>query len=120
MLGCAAGLAGIGARELWPDTVFVFLVNASGALIVFVYMAISISQVVLRRKREAAGAPEPALKMWLFPWASYLAIAGMVAVLVAMGSTAAHQDELKASVISVAVALAAYFIFRHGRAAKAK
>ena len=120
MLGCVAGLAGIGARELWPDTVFVFLVNASGALIVFVYMAISISQVRLRRQREAAGAPEPALKMWLFPWASYVAIAGMVAVLVAMGSTAAHQDELKASVISVAVALAAYFIFRHGRAAKAK
>ena len=120
MLGCAAGLAGIGARELWPDTVFVFLVNASGALIVFVYMAISISQVLLRRKREAAGAPEPALKMWLFPWASYLAIAGMAAVLVAMGTTEAHQAELKASVISVAVALVAYFAFRHGRMAQPK
>ena len=120
MLGCAAGLAGIGARELWPDTVFVFLVNASGALIVFVYMAISISQVVLRRKREAAGAPEPALKMWLFPWASYLAIAGMVAVLIAMGTAKAHQDELKASVISVAVALLAYFVFRHRQSAQPK
>ncbi len=119
MLGCVAGLLGTAAQALSPDKVFAFLVNASGALIVFVYLAISISQVRLRQAREASGAPAPALKMWFFPWASYLAIAAMVGVLIAMATIESHRNELSTSVISVAVALLAYFLFRHGRSAPA-
>ena len=115
LLGCAAGLAGIAARELSPDTVFAFLVNASGALIVFVYMAICVSQVRLRRAREAAGVAPPPLTMWLFPWASYLAIATLMAVLVAMAWIPAHRSELWVSVLSVAVALLAFAVLRRGR-----
>jgi len=113
LLGGLAGVAGIIAAIASPGTVFAFLVNASGALIVFVYMAIAASQVRLRRAGIRAGAPAPALAMWLFPWASYVAIAAMAAVIVAMGMTPAHQDELKASVLSVVVALAAYLVLRH-------
>jgi hypothetical protein len=103
---------------IWsPGTVFKFLVNASGALIVFVYMAIAASQVSLRRARERAGGPAPALLMWLFPWASYLAIAAMGAVLVAMALTPAHREELYASALSVVVALLAFVVFRRGKAA---
>jgi len=112
MLGCVAGVLGIIAQQQSPDHVFAFLVNASGALIVFVYMAICVSQVRLRRAREAAGQPAPALSMWLFPWASYLAIAVLAGVLVAMGSAPEHREELTASLVSVAVALAAYLVRR--------
>ena len=119
MLGCVAGLAGILARELSPDTVFAFLVNASGALIVFVYMAIAVSQIRLRRAREAAGVLPSPLTMWFFPWASYLAIGAMIAVLIAMAYYPAHRSELLTSVLSVAVALIAYFALRHGRSARA-
>jgi L-asparagine transporter-like permease len=55
--------------------------------------------------------------MWLFPWASYLAVGAMVAVLVAMAVTPAHASELWVSVLSVAVALGAYYVLRHGKPA---
>jgi GABA permease len=71
--------------------------------------------VRLRRKRERAGAPPPALTMWLFPWASYAAIAGMAAVLVAMYFTPSLIEELQVSLISLLVAIIAYLILRARR-----
>jgi GABA permease len=39
------------AAYVSPDTVFLFLLNSSGAIILFVYLLIAISQIVLRRRR---------------------------------------------------------------------
>src|SRR5207253_1358208 len=86
-MGSLAGVLGILAAITSPQTVFAFLVNASGALSVFVYIIIAAAHIRLRREREARGDPEPALTMWLFPWASWAAILGMVAVLAAMALT---------------------------------
>jgi GABA permease len=96
--------------------VFAFLVNASGAIIAVIYLAIAVSQVRTRRARERAGEPPPTLPMWLFPWLSYLAIAGMLLVLIAMALTPAHRAEFWTSTISIVVALLAYVVFRRGRA----
>jgi L-asparagine transporter-like permease len=54
--------------------------------------------------------------MWAFPWLSYLAIAGMLLVLVAMALTPAHRAEFWTSTISILIALLAYVVFRRGRA----
>jgi GABA permease len=108
-MGTIAGVLGIVAAITSNQTVFAYLVNASGALIVFVYMIIAFSQIRLRREREATGAPAPALTMWLFPWASYAAIAGMAAVLVAMACTPGDMaQELWSSVVALALAVAAF------------
>jgi gamma-aminobutyrate permease len=115
LLGSAAGFAGVLAAIFSPGVVFAFLVNASGAVIVFVYIAIAVSQVRLRTRNARAGGPPPALPMWLFPWLSYFAIAGMVAVLVAMAFTPALASQLWVSALSAVVALAAYAALRHGR-----
>jgi GABA permease len=115
MLGSAVGFAGVVAAILSPSGVFKFLLNTSGALIVFVYIAIAASQVRLRRQNERAGGPPPALPIWLFPWLSYLAIAAMVAVLIAMAISPGHEQEFWASVLSVAAALLAYAVLRRGR-----
>ena len=61
--------------------VFAFLINASGALIVFVYLVTACAQIRLRRQR---GATRPRIPMWGYPWTSYLAIVSMLAVLLAM------------------------------------
>jgi Tol biopolymer transport system component len=58
------------------------------------------------------------LPMWLFPWLSYLAIAAMVTVLVAMAITPARAVEFWTSAGTVAVALAAYVILRKSRSGK--
>jgi len=115
LLGCAVGIAGLIARELWEKTVFAFLQNTTGAVIVFVYAVTCICQIRLRRQREAAGTPAPSLTMWLFPWLSYLTIAVLGAVLVAMVMSEEHRAEFWASLLSVGTALVAYFLFRHGR-----
>jgi GABA permease len=78
-------------------------------------MMICLSQVRLRKARERAGAPPAALPMWLFPWLSYLAIAAMVAVLIAMAVTPGQQSELWASVVSIALTLIAFGLLRFGR-----
>jgi GABA permease len=115
LLASVAGFAGVIAAILSPGLVFEWLVKASGALIVFIYMMICLSQVRLRKARERAAAPPAALPMWLFPWLSYLAIAAMVAVLIAMAVTPGQQSELWASVVSIALTLIAYGLLRYGR-----
>jgi AAT family amino acid transporter/GABA permease len=118
--GSIAGVLGILAAIASPQTVFAFLVNASGALMVFVYMIVALAHIRLRRARQARGEPEPALTMWLFPWASYAALAGMAAVLIAMALTPGEfTTELRVSVLSLAVAVVAYFIVDARRVAVA-
>ena len=97
---------------------FGWLVKASGALIVVIYIMICLSQVRLRRARERAGGPAPALPMWLFPWASYFAIAAMIVVLLKMALDPNLASELWASVVSIAVALAAYWFKRRATAGR--
>ncbi len=117
LLASLVGLAGVAAHYFSPSHVFAFLVNASGAIIAVIYLAIGVSQVRTRRARERAGLPPPTLPMWLFPWLSYVAIAGMLTVLIAMALEPAHRAEFWASTISIAVALLAYLVFRAGRGA---
>jgi GABA permease len=107
LIGALAGFLGILAATLAPQRVFDFLVSSSGALIVFVYMAIAGAQIALRRRRQHAGEPAPAVQMWLFPWLSYAAIAAMAAVLIAMAFTPALQQDFKASCITLVVAILA-------------
>src|SRR3712207_8389380 len=67
------GFLSVIAAYVSPDTVFLFLLNSSGAVILFVYLLISVSQLVLRRR-----TPDEQLvvKMWLFPVLTILAAAG--------------------------------------------
>jgi L-asparagine transporter-like permease len=112
LLASVLGFAGVIAAIVSPSGVFRFLVNSSGAIIAVIYLAIAVSQVRTRRAREAAGAPPPVLPMWLFPWLSYLAIAGVIAVLIAMAVSPSHRAEFWTSVISMVVALLAFVVFR--------
>jgi GABA permease len=115
LLASVVGFAGVVTAILSPSVVFAFLVNASGAIIAIIYLMIGVSQVCTRRTRERTGAPPPTLPMWFFPWLSYVAIAGMLTVIIAMAFTPSHRVEFWTSTISIAVVLLAYLIFRYGR-----
>ena len=116
LIGAAAGFLGIVAATQAPQVVFDFLVSSSGAVIVFVYMTICVAQISLRRRRERAGLPKPPVNMWLFPYLSYAAIAGMGAVLTAMAVTPRLQKDFYFSCITLVVAVVAYFIVERLRA----
>jgi len=120
MIGSLAGFLGILAATEAPQQVFDFLVSASGALIVYVYMAIVVAQMVLRNRRQREVGPKPAIQMWLYPWLSLLALAGMAAVLIAMAVTPALQQDFKASCITLVIAVAAYAILRQRRQSKSR
>ena len=86
---------------------FLFLLNSSGAVILFVYLLIAVSQIVLRRRTP----PEKLrVKMWLFPVLSILTAVGIVAVLVQMAFDAAARSQLWLSLLSWVVVLAVYFL----------
>jgi GABA permease len=115
LMGALAGFLGIIAATEAPQVVFDFLVSSSGALVVFIYMAIAVAQITLRKRRERDGEPKPAVTMWLFPWLSYAAIAGMGAVLIAMAFTPGLQQDFNASCITLVLAIVAYLVAKRIR-----
>ncbi|HWJ33739.1 MAG TPA: amino acid permease [Steroidobacteraceae bacterium] len=115
LMGALAGFLGIIAATQAPQVVFDFLVSSSGALVVFIYMAIAVAQITLRKRRERNGDPAPPVTMWLFPWLSYAAIAAMGAVLIAMAFTPGLQQDFNASCITLVVAVAAYLVAKRLR-----
>ena len=103
------GFLSVIAAYVSPDTVFLFLLNSSGAVILFVYLLIAVSQFVLRRR-----TPDDDLKvkMWLFPYLTILAGVGIVAVLLQMFFTDSTQPQLLLSLLSWGVVLVLYVVTR--------
>ena len=100
------------AAAVSPDTVFLFLLNSSGAVILFVYLLIALSQVVLRRRTT----PDKLIvKMWLFPGLSIVVIAAIVAVLIQMGLNPEVRIQLILSLLAWAVLLIIYFATKRFR-----
>lgn len=92
---------------------FSFLLNASGALMLFIYMTIVAAHLVLRTRIP----PEKLhLKTWFYPWSGIIALAAMGAVLVAMAFKESSRNELIASTACLLVFVVGYFVFRRGRA----
>jgi GABA permease len=103
------------AAAVSPDTVFAFLLNSSGAVILFVYLLIAISQIILRRR---TGSEHLTVKMWLFPGLSVVVVVAILAVLVQMGTNEKVRPQLILSLLSWAVVVVLYFVSRRlqGRA----
>ena len=110
LLGTAFGYLGIIASVISPQVVFAFLINASGAVMLFIYAIIAAAQIKSRRRLEQSDPARLQIKMWLFPWASYAAIAGIAGVLVAMALTPTLASQLFMSLIALGVVGVAYII----------
>ena len=103
------GFLSVIAAYVSPDTVFLFLLNSSGAVILFVYLLIAASQFVLRRRTPDADLK---VKMWFFPVLTIAAGVGIVAVLVQMGLKSDTRSQLLLSLLSWAVVIGLYFVTR--------
>ncbi|MFN3006674.1 amino acid permease [Mycolicibacterium wolinskyi] len=75
------GLICVIAAAFFEDTIFAFLLASSGAVILFVYLLIAVSQIVLRYRTPDS---ELKVKMWLFPVLSVLTALAIGAILVQM------------------------------------
>lgn len=107
------GYVALAASALSPQIVFSFLVNASGATMLFIYLMVCFAQIRLRRQIERDAPERLAIRMWLFPWASYAAIGAIVAVLLAMALTPALASQFYSSAaVAVGVAILAWLAGR--------
>ncbi len=98
------------AAAISPDTIFAFLLNSSGAVILFVYLLIAISQIVLRRRTPDS---ELRVKMWLFPVLSILTAGAILAILIQMGlQGGTNREALTLSLLSWAVVIALFLANR--------
>ncbi|GGR05102.1 amino acid permease [Streptomyces netropsis] len=68
----------------WPDSIFHYLLNAVGAVLLFVWGLIAVSQLRLRPRIERDTPERLTLRMWCFPYLTWVALAAMGAVLVLM------------------------------------
>jgi L-asparagine transporter-like permease len=122
LLASAISVACVALDAFFPKELFSFLLNASGALMIFVYIGVTAAQLAMRPRIPAERLQ---IRAWFHPWGGYLTIAAMLAVLVAMGTKAStnpaqalssSQIELLSSTALMAVIVLAYFVFRRGRA----
>src|SRR5918992_1066304 len=112
LAGTSFGYVSVLIYYFFPAQVFTWLINASGAIALFAYLLIAISELVMRRRLEREAPERLQLKMWLYPWLTYLSIFAMAAVLIAMAVIPDQLALLIASVISAVVILVAYLLRR--------
>ncbi|EFG76435.1 putative GABA permease [Mycobacterium parascrofulaceum ATCC BAA-614] len=105
----AVGFGCVVMARVAPDTVFLFLLNSSGAIILFVYWLIALSQIILRRRTPAENL---SVKMWFFPVLSILTLAAITAVLVQMAFDRSARSQLWLSLLSWAVVIGLYLAAR--------
>ncbi|MDW3687739.1 amino acid permease [Cupriavidus sp. CV2] len=91
-----------------PDKVFAFLVNSYGTVAIFVYILIAISQLRLRARLEREAPHRLKVRMWAFPYLTWIAIAGMVGIVVAMAFIPDQRTPLLLGVASLGILVLAY------------
>ncbi|WP_127357871.1 amino acid permease [Actinacidiphila soli] len=75
------GFVAVYFNYAYPDTVFLFLLNSSGAIALFVWLVICFSQLRMRRIIQAEAPEKLIVRMWLFPYLTWATIALIVFVL---------------------------------------
>ncbi|WP_275464673.1 amino acid permease [Streptomyces noursei] len=68
----------------WPTTVFQWLLNMVGAAVLVVWGFIAVAQLRTRRRLEREAPEKLIVKMWAFPYLTWVALAGVAVVLVLM------------------------------------
>ncbi|AOI85227.1 TPA: amino acid permease [Burkholderia cepacia ATCC 25416] len=115
LLGTVFGYVSVVMSYVSPDTVFAFLVNSYGTVALFVYVLIAFSQLRLRKRLDPVAASKLRVKMWAYPYLTWVAIVGMVGILVAMAFIPDQRKPLWLGVASLAVLVVAYGLTRRSR-----
>ncbi|MFJ1784374.1 amino acid permease [Streptomyces anulatus] len=105
----AFGFVSVLLNLLWPDTVFLYMLNSVGAVLLFVWALIAASQLRLRARLEQEAPEALSLRMWCFPYLTWATLAGLFGVLLLMLTDEAARPQVlwsagaTASVLLVAV-----------------
>lgn len=77
-----------------PEGAFSFIMNSAGAVALFVYAFIALTQIALRNRMSEEVKSRLQIRMWLHPWLAFLVIAmvvGVVVIMLALGGDSLWQ-----------------------------
>ncbi|MDH6138171.1 GABA permease [Kitasatospora sp. GP30] len=100
-----------------PNTVFQFLLNSSGAVALFVWLVICFSQLRMRRIIEREAPERLTVRMWLYPYLTWVAIGLIAFVVVYMFTTHDGRVQMILSLVAAAVVLIAAQVVQRRREA---
>ncbi|HWS51710.1 MAG TPA: amino acid permease [Microbacterium sp.] len=89
----AFGFVTVGLNWAFPDVILPALLNVVGSTLLVIWTATAIAQIVLRRRADRAGEEMP-MRMWGFPWLSWLCLVLLVAVIALAMVDAAARTQL--------------------------
>jgi aromatic amino acid permease len=118
LVSVAFGVVAVLLNWLLPSSILAILLNAVGSTLFVVWLLITISQLRLRPRLEEAAARtgEPMrLRMWGYPWLTWVTLAALVALAGLMLSDDAARSQLAATGGLVLVILAIYAVVRAAR-----
>lgn len=101
------GFVAVFFNYLSPDKIFLFLVNSSGAVALFVWLVICFSQLRMRKIIQAEAPEKLVVRMWLYPYLTWATAALIVFVLGYMLTDTEHdgRETVLLSLLVAAVVL---------------
>jgi len=108
LAGTSMGYAAVVANYFFPEQVFIFLINSSGAIQLIYYIILVGAEIRLRRRLEASDPGALRLKMWCFPYLSWFSIAWMAVVLGLMAWIEETRSQFLLSLVAFGVIMLAY------------
>ena len=87
----------------YPESVFLFLVNSSGAVALFVWLVICFSQLRMRKIIQAESPEKLVVRMWLYPYLTW-ATAGLIVFILGYMLTDTEHDGRTTVLLSLLVA----------------
>lgn len=76
----AFGFVTVGLNWAFPEVVLGALLNVVGSTVLVIWVATTLAQIILRSRADRAGEAMP-MRMWGFPWLSWLCLALLVGVM---------------------------------------
>ncbi|EUK18299.1 amino acid permease [Commensalibacter papalotli (ex Servin-Garciduenas et al. 2014)] len=108
------------ASYISPSHTFSYLLSCAGSIILFVYIAIGLSQINVRKKMEKANQL-PIFQMWLFPYLSWFTVLSLIAVVIAMlfNSVSRTQIIITCAILGV-IGICRVFTYKHSHTGEMK
>jgi GABA permease len=97
-----------------PDKLFFFLVNASGAIMLLVYLVIAFTHLRMRKRLERENPEALVVKMWFYPYLTYLTIISLLGILISMAFISSERSQLFLTLVITGLVVCSFFISRRG------
>ncbi|HJV44171.1 MAG TPA: amino acid permease [Bacillota bacterium] len=93
-----------------PESIFLFLVNASGGVALFVYLVIAFSHLIIRKRLEMKSPESLKVKMWFYPYLTYITILGISGILIGMLFDDSMRSQFFMTSLLTILVITSYFL----------